>query len=180
MRILGVDDGPFRRGDGHTVLVGVLHTNFIPSGVAARIVSVDGKEATEKLVEMVREVGPDLVVVDSVTCCGFNFIDGHRVYLSTGIPVLHVYLYPLDMDAVRRALEKIRLLDERFEVIQLHWSRAVRVECRYGPLWVTAWGLHNLEALACSLQVYSRVPLVIQNAHRVARLIVRWLRRSPL
>ncbi len=174
--LLAVDDAPFKKSDDRTLLVGVVHDeDLTPWRVVARPASVDGSEATRLALELVRLTEPRLVLVDSVTCCGFNFIDGEAVWRETRVPVVHVFLYPLDMAAVRRALEKAGLLDERLEVIERHWSRSVRIDCRLGGFWVTVWG--GVEpGSVCRLQLYSRVPTPLQNAHRLARVLWEALR----
>ncbi len=174
--LLAVDDGPFRRGERLTVLVGVLHdTSLVPWRIASRLASIDGSDATSLVIDIVGELGSRLVLVDSVTCCGFNFIDGERVWRETGSSVVHVYLYPLDINAIRRALEKAGLFDERFEVVKRHWSRSVRIDCRYGGFWATIWGDVEPGSL-CALQLYSRVPTPLQNAHKLARVVWESLR----
>ena len=174
-RIVGVDDGPFRRVRGsRCVIAVVLHEGLRPVSVDFAYAEVDGRDATRAAIEAVRGMHPDLVVVDSVTACGFNYIDGRVLAEETGAPVLHVYLYPLDMSAVERALAKAGLLDDRLEVVRVHWGAARRAECRLGGFWYTAWG----DAPdPCALQRYSRIPLPLQNAHRLARLAARLLLR---
>ncbi len=178
MRILGIDDGPFRKEWVSTLLAGVLHDNYKPLRAVFAPVKVDGDDATEAAVSLARKTNPELIVVDSVTCCGFNYIDGERVYNETGIPVIHVYLYPLDLASIRSALEKAGLPLDRLYVIRKHWLAASRVECRLGGFWYNSWGSTPIDP--CTLQRYSRIPLHLQNAHRVARAAVEaWKRYHP-
>ncbi len=173
MRIIGLDDGPFRRNWRRTLLVGVAHEDERPVGVAAEPALVDGLDATDAAARIIERLGGGLVVIDSVTCCGFNVIDGEVLAERLGVGVVHVFLYPLDLDAVRRALSKAGLGLERLGVVEKHWVRARRAECRLGGFWFTAWRVEGFNP--CSLQVYSRVPHPLQNAHRVAYALVQAL-----
>ena len=170
--IAGVDDGPFRRGRGSPCPITIVYHDdeLRPVRVDAVVANVDGRDATSMLSRRVRDA--DVIVLDSVTFCGFNFVDGRLLHEETSATVIHVFLYPLDLDAIRRALERIGLLDERFEVIAGVWGRARRAECRLGGFWYTLWGG---DFDVCRLQVYSRIPLPLQNAHRLARLYSRAL-----
>ncbi len=177
--IVGVDDGPFRRRRGSPCIVAaVAHERLRPFSVGFSRAAVDGRDATRAAIEAVRDAlgpeQPELVVVDSVTACGFNYVDGRVLAEELGAAVLHVYLYPLDLAAIEAALAKAGLLDDRLEVIEAHWRAARLAECRLGRFWYTAWGP---APDPCSLQRYSRVPLPLQNAHRVARLAARLLLR---
>ncbi len=168
-----MDDGPFRRGWRRTLLVGVAHEDYRPVQVAAEPVLVDGLDATEAAVRIAERLGGELVVVDSVTCCGFNVIDGELLAERLGVGVIHVFLYPLDLDAIRRALLKAGLGLKRLDVVEKHWVRARRAECRFGGFWFTTWRVGGFDP--CSLQVYSRVPHPLQNAHRTAYALVQAL-----
>ena len=170
--IVGVDDGPFEKKRGAPCPLSLVYhdAELRPVKTDALIASVDGRDATLLLSKALR--GAELVVLDSVTFCGFNFVDGRRLHEETGATVMHVFLYPLDLRAIRAALEKAGLLDDRFEVIAGAWRAARRAECRLGGFWYTVYGGY---VDSCRLQVYSRVPLPVQNAHRLARLYSRIL-----
>lgn len=170
--IAGVDDGPFAKERGSPCPITIVYHDdaLRPVGVDVVVAEVDGRDATAKLAGVLGDA--ELVVLDSVTFCGFNFVDGRVLHRETGATVVHVFLYPLDLQAIRAALEKAGLLDERFEVIAAAWRAARRAECRLGGFWYTVWGG---VVDVCRLQVYSRVPLPLQNAHRLARLYSRIL-----
>ena len=165
--IVGVDDGPFARRRGSPCPIALVYHDggLRPTRLDVVVAEVDGGGVAGVLADRVR--GASLVVVDSVTICGFNYVDGLALHRETGATVVHVFLYPLDLGAIRRALEKAGLLDERFEVVKRAWLAAKRAECRLGGFWYTVWGGGFNP---CRLQVYSRVPLPLQNAHRLGRL----------
>jgi len=124
IRVLGVDDGPFSFGAGQEALVvGTLFRGGLwLDGVLTTHVTVDGEDATDKLVDMInrsRHRGQMRVVMtDGLTLGGFNVIDGNEIFERTGLPVISVTRSLPDMRAIKDALVKLPHYDRRWRVIR--------------------------------------------------------------
>jgi endonuclease V-like protein UPF0215 family len=123
VRVLAVDDGPFRFGDVASLLVGlVVRGRGYLEAVLSDRVSVDRLDATEVvegLVERCRQ-RPQLkaVMLDGLTLAGFNVVDIEALHTSTGVPVVTVVDKVPDHGSIERALRG-RFPDwkERFRLI---------------------------------------------------------------
>jgi endonuclease V-like protein UPF0215 family len=123
IRVLGLDDGPFRRGDKKTLLVGTVFRGGIQlDGVLCRWIEVDGRDSTDKIVEMVtssKHAGQLRVIMsESITFGGFNLMDIKEVHERTGLPVIAVTKDRPNMRKVRLALKKFPDFRERWELVK--------------------------------------------------------------
>jgi endonuclease V-like protein UPF0215 family len=110
LRILGVEDGSFdafkRKTPGHTLLCGVLMEDDRVLLVRHAEIEVDGLDATEKLLAMMRKIEVDAVILGGVTFGGFNVIDPRVIHHETGVPVIVYSGVKPDSDVVLAALRK--------------------------------------------------------------------------
>ena len=95
IRILGIDDGFFLKGDKETLLVGVVFRGgFWLDGILSTQVAVDGMDATEKIIEMVMSSRYDdlrVIMLSGITVAGFNTIDITDLNRQTGLPVIAAF-----------------------------------------------------------------------------------------
>lgn len=113
VRVLALDDAPFARRRGASVLVvGVLsrgprHVEGIFSTRCAR----DGWNATDRVLGMIEEhrlaEQARYVLTDGLAVGGFNLYDLPRLAERSGLGVLVVMRRPPKMDAIHRALERV-------------------------------------------------------------------------
>src|SRR3990167_2919872 len=93
LRILGIDDGPFKSGDRNTILVGtVFRSGFWLDGVLSTKIKVDGNDSTKKIIEMVNrsrhKAQLRVIMLDGLTFGGMNFADIRAINKKTGLPVI--------------------------------------------------------------------------------------------
>jgi endonuclease V-like protein UPF0215 family len=110
VRVIAVDDGPFRFGDARAFLVGlVVRGKGYLEAVVSSTVSVDRLDGTATVVDLVKGCRqlPQLkaVLLDGLTLAGFNVVDIEEVHIATGVPVITVVDKVPDPEAIRRALE---------------------------------------------------------------------------
>jgi len=176
-RVVGVEDGGFTRESGieEALLVTVLLQGKAIIGFQEKNIKVDGLDATEKLISMLRHWSFDGVILAGVSFAGFNLIDAHTIFEEFKKPVLIVARTKPNNVAVREALL------EHFE----SWKTRLEIIERLGPvyeivslpdeppLYVEVVGADLIWArnLIRELSVCCRVPEPI----RVARLIARGL-----
>lgn len=157
VRFLGIDDAPFRRGDARVRLIGVV-TRGAPyvEGVLSTEVDVDGDDATDAIVAMVRgsRFRPLVrcVFLSGVCVGGFNAVDLDRLHERLGLPIVTLSHDPPNPAAMRRALRAA------FGSLEPRWATIARARprrVRNGRHWVyanargvTARDLPRLLALA--------------------------------
>jgi len=108
LRIVGVEDGSFeafqRKRLQYTLLCAVKMLDALIQKVLLRNVEVDGRDATEKLIEMLSAAGCDVIILGGVSFAGFNVIDVVRVHEVIGVPVVVFSREKPDSASVREAL----------------------------------------------------------------------------
>lgn len=121
IRILGFDDSPFKRTDKKVSVIGVVYRggNFLDV-VLKTEVSVDGLDATDKLIKLLNKSRhkPQLKVLmfDGITLGGFNIVDIKKLYNKTGLPIIVINRKHPDLDSVQEALEN------NFKDFKKRWS----------------------------------------------------------
>lgn len=105
MPVIGIDDGSFRKGvDLTTFLVFVLMKELGVEAVRFTRITVDGLDATEKAIEILKELKFDAVMLAGVSFGGFNLIDPFELFDKFGTPVIVILKRKPNNDAVKRAL----------------------------------------------------------------------------
>ncbi|OGS43124.1 MAG: hypothetical protein A3K76_03700 [Euryarchaeota archaeon RBG_13_57_23] len=178
-RILGIDDSPFKFKDEHALVVGALVRvpNYLESVMRTEI-AVDGTDATEKLIEMIKRSRYrdqiKAVMLDGVTFAGFNVVDIEELSSSTGIPIITITRDKPDLEKMREALMKY--FDDwksRYGIITKLELRTVKTEHR--PVYVSSSGAdkREMDALVVAATVRGAIPEPIRIAHLVASAMVR-------
>ncbi len=120
-KVIGWDDGPFEfEGEEPVPLVGVVMRggNFV-EGIIKTSVNVDGLKGTERLIDAINrskhreDLG--LILLDGITVAGFNVIDIEKLRNETGIPVLALSRKKPDLDAFRKAMNKVTDSERRWK-----------------------------------------------------------------
>jgi hypothetical protein len=178
-RFLGIDDAPFRFGDAHVPVVGVVvQAPAYIEGVLSTRAQVDGRDGTDRLCEMVRgsryREGLEMVLVDGAAVGGFNVIDIDALSHAAGVPVVTVTRRRPDLESIRNAMKrKFGDWDERWRVITRHGIEDVAT--RHSPLFVTYVGATRAEvreALALTT-VRGALPEPLRVAHLIAAGLVK-------
>jgi len=176
MPVVGVEDGRFQKDiTRKALLMAVLLRGSKIEHAKACKITVDGLDATEKLIEILNGWDFDAVLLAGVSFAGFNVIDPMAIHEKFGEPTIIISRTKPDNKAVKRALQR------HFEDWEIRWGvfeklgsvhRVVALASE-PPIYVETVGVGVL--LACNiiraLCVCSRVPEPI----RVARLIARGL-----
>ncbi|MGB9683404.1 MAG: DUF99 family protein [Candidatus Bathyarchaeales archaeon] len=176
MRVVGIEDGSFRKGiTNRALLAAVLLKKLEIEGVKFAEITVDGLDATNKAVEILREWNFDAVMLAGVSFAGFNVINPTVLHEKFQKPVVVVSRTKPDNRAVKRALiQHFTDWKIRWDVFEkLGAIHRVHVTAGEPPLYVETVGKDIKWAafLIKSLVTCSRVPEPI----RVAKLIARGL-----
>ncbi|UCE74298.1 MAG: DUF99 family protein [Methanomassiliicoccales archaeon] len=173
IRVLGIDDSPFRFDDKKTWVVGVVMR--VPSYIEAVLkteVEVDGIDASEKLTEMINssryKEQLKLVMLDGVALGGFNVVDIKELYEKIKLPIVTITREEPNFAAMESALkEHFDDWQKRLDVIRK--GELIVVETQHKPIYVKFIGM-DLEELKTIIEL-STVRGALPEAIRVAHLI---------
>ncbi|MGC9345631.1 MAG: DUF99 family protein [Candidatus Bathyarchaeales archaeon] len=173
---MGVEDGSFQKGiTPKALLVAVLFKGLEIEDVKIVRITVDGLDATEKLVKILREWKFEAIMLAGISFAGFNVVDPTIIHKQFEKPVIVISRTKPNNKAVKQALQR------HFEDWRVRWDvfeklgliHKVVASTGGPPVYVETVGVSAEWAgnLIRALSVYSRIPEPI----RVARLIARGL-----
>jgi len=174
--VIGFDDGPFdkfRRGGRNVLLVGAVCARTRVDGVVSGHVRRDGRNATARMVELVRGSQFDrhvrAVLLSGIAVAGFNVVDIHALAAGLERPVIVVARRPPRYAKIRLALEHVHGGDRRWSLIQaagpMEAVRGVYVQ-RVG---IT---LAETAALLEATTLHGKLPEPLRVAHLIAGGVV--------
>ncbi len=171
----GVDDGAFSRGDRTAPIAAVVVS--VPEhleAVGVAHVSVDGTDASRRIVALLRAVAPPeglrAVLLDGAVVGGFNVVDLDAVREATGVPVVAVTRRRPDFPRIRAALTRWfpRSADARWRRLRRH--RLFPVPTGAEPIWAACAGCTRADAirLVSRTTVRGFWPEPLRLAHLIA------------
>ena len=184
-RVVGVEDGSFsKEAQGHgaqkALFVCVLFRGKWINNFQADMIIIDGLDATEKLISMLRRWSFDAVMLAGVSFAGFNLVDSAVVFEEFSKPVIVISRTKPNNIAVKNALRK------HFEDWRVRWG----VFEKLGPVWEVVWMPNEppvyVEVVGAELDWASRLIRAaslccrVPEPIRVARLVARGLTRRVL
>lgn len=178
VRILGFDDGPFKRGDAETLVVGtVFRGGRWMDGVLSTKVAVDGLDSTDKLLALLGDLrfkDVRVIMLDGIAFGGFNVVDINRLNGEGGLPVIVVTRDMPSFEGIRKALNHLPEGDARWALIQ-EAGKPRPVETRGGKsVHIQSAGIRfeDASAIVKLSATRSLIPEPIRVAHLIARGIV--------
>jgi uncharacterized protein len=186
---VAVDDGAFARTDPIAPIAAVvLSAPAYVESVRTDRVRVDGRDATNRVLSVVRATGPldgvRALLLDGAVLGGFNVLDLDRLHGRLGMPVVALTRRPPEFERIRAALTKWFPRDaaRRWRLLTAH--RLFRVPTAGRPIWAAAVGCSHADAvrLVHRTTVRGYWPEPLRLAHLVAsagRPTPAPLRRRP-
>jgi len=179
VRILGIDDSPFKFSDDKVLVVGALVRlpNYLES-VMRTEVEVDGVDSTDQLIKMISgsryRDQIRAVMIDGIALAGFNVVDVERLSSELRTPVVTITRDKPDLDMMSNALKKhFENWRELFSMISR--SELREVETEHKPVFACGVGLDwaEVERLIKASTVRGAVPEPIRMAHLISSAMVR-------
>lgn len=172
IRVLGIDDAPSERTDKETFLTGVVYrgTEFIED-IKSISVTVDGEDATEKVIELFSKCNNPrqikAVLTDGISFAGFNIVNVERISGEIDKPVIAVTPNKPDREEFRRAMRRSDNYDERFEDLPEHSV----IELEDGECYIQFAGCSQKDAeqIVRNSIIHGLVPESIRVAHMIGR-----------
>ncbi|MBU5688150.1 MAG: DUF99 family protein [Candidatus Aenigmarchaeota archaeon] len=123
IRVLGIDDGPFTKNSIKTIVVGIIMRGAQDfDGMVTTEITVDGLDATEKIIEMINKSKYKnelkVIVFKGVTIGGFNVIDIDTIHKSTGLPVIIISRKKPNFEKIFNALKNFNDGQYRWKLIK--------------------------------------------------------------
>jgi len=180
IRVLAVEDGGFpieafsyKKRNIKAFFVGVLVEDFRVRDVYIFRILVDGRDATEKLMEMLKICGSmvDIIMLPSIAYAGFNLVNPLVIWEKFKIPIVVVNPKKPNLEAIKNAL-------------QLHfkdWEERFKIFCKVGQpspinvnnktLYVYMFGLNPEKAgeIIKKLIVFGKKPEPLRIAKKIAQ-----------
>ena len=178
IRILGIDDGPFKFTDKTVPVVGVVMRGGYIDGVMRTEVRVDGDEATEVVIGLLEKSRfkeqVRVLMLDGVALGGFNVVDLEEVFKRTGVPCISITRDKPDYEAMKKVLRS------KFTDWERRWAIVGRgdllvVDTGHNPIHVRAAGISEKEAAEVLRRSILRgaLPEAIRVAHVIATAFVK-------
>ena len=176
IKVLGIACSSFNRIEDKTVaIIGVVLRGVdLLEGVLKTTVTVDGLDATDKIIEMI-EKSPHkkqlkCVVTRGITIAGFNFINMQKIFQETNLPIISIVDRQPNITDIEQALENLPQRRQRLEILVNSGSpRKVTTSPEEEPVFVHSVGLdeQTIKQLLKKITRVGRIPEPV----RVARLI---------
>jgi len=175
-RLLGVEDGSFEafsENSRSTYLCGVVMDLGVIRDVRLTEISVDGLDATDRLLEIMDGLDLDAVILGGITFAGFNVVDPFRVFEETMVPLIVYSGVKPDNRSMHQALNKhfgdwearwgiVERLGDIHETVSLRGEPGIYFEVvGCSPSWA--------EEVLKSAALISRIPEPVRAAGIIAR-----------
>jgi len=179
IRIIGIDDGPFKFEQEKVIIIGVVMraVGYI-EGVLRREVEVDGDDATEIVSEMVNSSKHHsqlhAIMLDGIALGGFNVIDIKVLHRNTGIPVITITRDKPDLESMMAVLKK-KFSDWKRKWDIIKDNELYKLETKHNPIYITSAGLNIQEAeeIIKLSTIRGVIPEPLRIAHLIASGVVR-------
>tara|TARA_Y100000310_G_scaffold217822_1_gene218923 strand:+ start:15603 stop:16166 length:564 start_codon:yes stop_codon:yes gene_type:complete len=170
MRVIGIDDSPFKKfSKGKVLVVGTIFRggSFL-DGVLSTKVNIDGNNSTKQITEMINKCKfkPQLqcIFLDGIAVAGFNVIDVKELNKKTKLPVIVIIRRKPNIENIKKTLirinkkNKIKLIEKAGSVIPI------------GKIYIQITGISIEKAKEILKIVCTRslIPEPIRMAHLIA------------
>ncbi len=177
VRVLGIDDGPFRRGvDSETCITGVvMRLDGTVEAIKVEPLKVDDPNALECVIDLIPEKSKSMiraVVSEGVTFGGFGLIDPETFYQRTGIPFISITKGKADIEAMKRALDEHHNMNPQ-AVALLERLHPVQMEINGTRFTLNFHGITGKEAMFIlkRLMKNGHVPEPVRLAHMISSAV---------
>ncbi|MHA1796880.1 MAG: endonuclease dU [Candidatus Helarchaeota archaeon] len=175
--MLGIDDGPFKPRSKETAkIIGVVYRgNDLLEGVIQDDISVDGSDATKKIITLVKQSkfyeALKVIMLYGITVAGFNVIDPKKLFEELKLPIITIIEKMPDLDSIREALSYLEDGEEKWKIIKNNSNFIEFSFHNYAhPIYFTVVGMSEddtRQIIKFSIKT-GRIPEPIRVAHIIA------------
>jgi endonuclease V-like protein UPF0215 family len=178
---IGIDDSTFKLKSGNktTQLIGVVCQGVRMVNVVKTDIDIDGNNATEKLIELVKgqENLVQYIFTHTITFGGFNIINLEQIYQITKKPIIAFNERRVNLDSVVKALAKkfpeiyVDKIKNILKAGNLYQSY-IQTAGGLSPIYFHLKGIEFIEAkfLIKKCSIDSKLPECLRLAHLVGKI----------
>lgn len=161
--VSGIDDGYFplsyKHGKGKCPLVSVTYKEYEIVDVDFELITVDGKDGTEKY-SLLRK--GDIKILDGVIVGGFNYIVPDSNYII-------FYSYKPNISKILNAAIK-HYNDERVDIFKKFLLNLVEISTKRGNIYIaTDLDTRLAKRIIEKYQIFSKIPEPVKTAHIIGK-----------
>jgi len=179
IRLLGLDDAPFRFKDKYTKVIGaVMRGGEYLECILSNQVTIDGNDSTKVIKNIIKNTRYKKqlkgILTDGIALGGFNIIDIEDIYTTSLIPVITVTRDYPNFNEIKNALKKhFEDWKDRYNLMKK--GTLYEVKTKYNPIYVKCAGIDISEAkeIIKLSTIRGVIPEPIRVAHLIASGIVR-------
>jgi hypothetical protein len=177
IRVLGIDDGVFTpHTRGFALIVGVVFRGgYWLDGVMHTRVKVDGMDATRKMTSMIvnspHRKQLRIIMLNGVTCAGFNVIDIEKLNAETNLPVIAVTREKPNLSEIRKALRNLPQGEKRWNIMStIGEPLEVHTRSKSAVVYMQTAGIceEDAQKILKVTSTRSSVPEALRVAHLIA------------
>ncbi len=178
IRVLGIDDAPFEKGDEHVWVIGTFFRGGeVMDGVISTHAEVDGEDATYNLIEMINKSKfkeqIKCIFLNGIAVGGFNVINIGNLWKHTSIPVIVVVRHMPDFEELEKTLHKLGMA-KRYDLMEKAGKpRLVRTKQGEAYIQVAGMEWNTAEELMQICCTRSYLPEPIRAAHLIGAGVVK-------
>lgn len=119
-RTISFDDGFFSEFKGKVLIVGVvMRGSEIVENVVAGRVAVDGDDATNVIIDLVKSIPQKLnaIFIDGISLGGFNVVDLRRAYENTGVPTISITRRKPNLESIKKAINNTPHPQKKWKIL---------------------------------------------------------------
>ncbi len=173
IRVIGIDDSPFVKSDEECIVVGAIFRggNYI-DGVVSCNVQIDGSNATENLVAMIKRTRHrgqlNCVMINGIAVGGFNVIDIQELNRKTKLPVIVVARRMPSFREISSALQRINSLSKMRTIKRAGRVHSVKINGKKVYFQVAGISATRAAEIIRTTATHSLIPEPIRVAHLIA------------
>lgn len=178
------DDGFFpvycKGGRCGTFIAGVRADKNRVDKIAWTTVKVDLNKTLDAIINLSSLLEGDIILLDGVTYAGFDVVDPVELSKNTSKGVIVIQQYPLNLDKIKRALQKhFTDWEIRFRVISSVYRKMTYYNTPWRVIKIYTVNINKdiADYVLKSTQLYSPIPEPLRIADRIASSLSRLVYR---
>jgi len=174
IRVLGIDDSPFKRNQNNVLLVGTFFRGgSFMDGLLSTEVKKDGSNSTIKIAERINsskfKSQIRAILLDGIAVAGFNVINIDKLNKLTNIPIIVIMRTYPDLPKMFRALKKINQ-KSKIKLIEkagkIHKHKKIHFQS-------TGLSIEKTKEIIDLTTTYADIPEPIRIAHLIASGVIK-------
>jgi endonuclease V-like protein UPF0215 family len=179
--VIGIDDATFelKTSTKTTQLIGVVCQGVRPVSIYRTEIEIDGQNATEKLIELVKnnDKHVQFILTHSITFGGFNLINLNKIYNEVGKPIIAVNERNVDIDLVIKTIKQkfpITFKQKIQNIIDAGnlFHSQIQTAGGISDIYFHSKGIDNdkVESLLQKVCIDSKLPECVRLAHLIGKI----------